>query len=216
MNLEALQTALKRYGFDETDPLTAWLNAAMHDIENDFDWPWLESASTKISPVAGTSALPLPQKVLKIISVRDVTNSKILTYMDRRQFQRDIEEPAERGPAPEVFTLNGLETVQIYPVLSVAISMEIFYQTTTDDMAIPTDEPKTGSIVWPLLSHYLIVLKAASIALLAEDEPEKSKAVKEEYEKSLEKLRKKFGERELGEPSTVQDVQGYGDTLRGY
>jgi hypothetical protein len=213
MNLESMETALRRYGFDKADPLAAWINAAMHDMETSFDWPFLESNVDDITMGVGSSTITLPAEALKIMGIRDTTNFRKLMYYDRHKFMREIEEPKEVG-LPEIYTLLNTNEVQIWRVLESAVTFEVIYQATTPDMMNPADEPTTSGNVWPVVCHYPIVQRAVAIALQAEDEEERAKSAQEQYDKSLIKLMGKFGERELDEPTTVQDVQGYGTSMR--
>lgn len=213
MTLAEMETALKRFGFDSTDPLSIWLNAAMHDVEDSFDWPWLESRVQDIVMPAGSSSLILPDSALKIIFIKDLTNQRKLEYYDRHKFAREISDPAEIG-CPEVYTLVDTTSVQIWRVLQEEITYECLFQSATPDLIFPNDEPKTGDNRWPGNVSYLIVLRAAAFALQAENEEERAKNALEQYQNSLLKLMAKFGERELDEPTTVQDVQGYGMNIR--
>lgn len=208
MILSEMETLVKRYGFDSTDPLVAWINAAMHEIENEFDWPWLES-NTEIIKVAAGGTLTLPAEALKVIGIRDTTNHSKLEYWDRHKFMRDISEPSERG-LPFCYTLLNTTEIQMWPLPEQEFSFEVVYQGKTPDLKNPGDEPTTLGNVWPSNAHYCIVERAAAIALQAEDEEERAKSAMEQFEKSLERLRKKFGERELDEPTAVADVMGYG------
>lgn len=216
MTLEEMKTALKRYGFDDTDPLAMWLNAAMHDMESDFDWPWLESELVTKNTEAGKPKLATPFSIIKVISIRDKTNQRKLQFYDQHRFFREIADPLEQGQ-PELYTLQGIEAfVHLWPIPSAVYEMEMIVQTLTGDLVNPADEPKAGTYFWPAISHYSIIMKAAAIALQAENEEERAKNALDQYDKSLERLRRKFGERELDEPTTVQDVQGYSDTMAGY
>lgn len=214
MILSEMETLLKRYGFDERDPLLAWLNAAMHEIEDDFDWPWLESNAETIKVAVGINSLALPATALKVIGIRDVTNLAKLEYWDRRKFMREISEPAERGQ-PQCYTLLNTNEVQLWPVPEQEFTYEVIFQGRTTDLANPTDEPTTQGNVWPVNAHFIIVERAAAIALQAENEEERAKSAMEQFEKSLERLRRKFGERELDEPTAVEDVMGYGSDVSG-
>ena len=127
MNLESMKTSLRRYGFNENDPLAVWLNAAMHDLESAFDWPWLESNVTTVAGKAGDSTIALPADALKIIGIRDTTNFLKLKYYERHRFMRDIEDPTEKGK-PEVYTLLNTAEIQIWRVLEAAVSFEVIYQ----------------------------------------------------------------------------------------
>lgn len=209
MNLETMETALRRFGFDKQDPLATWINAAMHDLEDCFDWPWLESKATLEAMPSGSSTITLPANALKVITIKDMTNFIKLEYYDRHKFVREIKEPEEVGQ-PTVYTLVNTTEIQVWRILQEAITFEVQYQATTPDLVLAASEPTTGTSVWPPNTHYIIVQKAAAIALQAENEEERAKNALEQYTKAVENLMRKFGERELDEPSTVQDVMGYG------
>jgi len=213
MNLETMETALRRFGFDLADPLATWINAAMHDLEESFDWPWLESKIDDIEMPKGSATITLPESCLKIIFIRDATNERKLDYYDRHRFAREINEPKEEGQA-EVYTLINTNEVQLWRVIQENITFEVMYQGKTNDLIEAPNEPTTGTSIWPSTTHYLIVLRAAAFALQAENEEERAKVALEQYEKSLLRLMGKYGERNLDEPETVQDVQGYGASLR--
>jgi hypothetical protein len=215
MTLEEMKTLLKRYGFDEKDPLTGWINAAMHDLEDDFDWPWLESNVETIKVAPKVNSLVLPAEALKVIGIRDTVNLRKLILWDRHRFMREIQEPAELG-LPEIYTLLNTTEIQLWRVPETEITFEVVFQGRTPDLGNPTDVPTTLGNVWPINAHYPIVMKAAAIALQAENEEERAKNALDQYDKSLEKLRKKFGERDLDEPQTVTDVMQYSENVRGY
>src|SRR5437868_514724 len=211
MNLGEMETALKRYGFDAGDPLAIWINAAMHELEGENDWPFLEQPPFAFNATVGVSTYNPVATGFKIYTLRDVDNQRKLVYYDRHKFARDIADTTERG-LPEIYTFAG-EKIQLWRVPEKTIAMEMVFQGAALDMKVAADEPTTvGSeaIVWPKDTHYPIVLLAASIALMAENEEERSKVAKAEYEKALMGLKAGYGERELDEPATVQDVQGYG------
>lgn len=210
MNLAEMETIVKRAGFDSGDPLRAWINAAMHDFEDNFDWPWLESERAEIVGAAGVSTIALPPDCLKIITLRDVTNKLKLKYYTMHRFVREIEDPTELGIA-EIYTLVGTNVVKLWRVLQAETKYELHYQSTTPDLVAPTDVPTSG-VVWPANTHYPIVQSAIAKALLLENEEERAKGHMDAYEKSLENLRRKFGETNLDEPQVVQDVQGYAES----
>lgn len=214
LTLEEMEVALKRYGFDDTDPLAAWLNAAMHDLEDDFDWPWLEAIPSLVTMAVGSSTITLPEDTLKIITVKDLTNLSKLKFFNRHRFAREITDSTEIG-LPEVYTLTGTNIIQIWRVLSSSVEFEIVYQARTPNLIEPEDVPTTSGNMWPANTSYPIVQRAAAIGLQTENEEERAKSAQEQFDKALERLRKKFAEQELDEPDTVQDVMEYGGT-NGY
>jgi hypothetical protein len=210
MNLLEMETVLKRYGFETADPLLAWLNAALKEVESTADWPWLEEGPVEIKVGSGSKTIILPTDIGKIMGVKDITNEFKLVYYDRRKFMRLIFDNTEEG-LPEVYTLVGLNAIQIWRVLQSETTFEVLYQGVTPKLTKAEDEPTTGTHVWPDTTHYPIVMRAASLALQAENEEERAKTAQSEYDAALLRLVGKYcGERELDEPTTVEDAQGYG------
>lgn len=216
MNLGEMETALKRFGFDTADPLAVWLNAAMHDLEDSFDWPWLESKVITENMPAKSATITLPENCLKILSIKDLTNQRKLKYWNRHKFIRDIQEPEELGLA-EVYTLINTNEIQLWRVPEVEVQWEIWYQTTTPDLVNPEEKPKSGENVWPSATGFIIVMKAAALALQAENEEERAKVCLEQYKDMRETLMRKYGQRQLDEPETVIDAMNYtSETGRGF
>jgi len=209
MQLTQLQTALMRFGFDSTDPLTIWLNAAMHTFEAAFDWPFLEANPITLTVTAGSNTIQLPADCSKVMYVKDMVQFAKLKYYDRHKFVRQINDPTDIGLA-EVYTLVSTNRMQIWRVLQTDTPFEIMYQALCPDMVNPTDMP--GSISsgpFPDIVQYAIIQMAAAIALQAENEEERADNALKQYEATLLRLMGKFSERELDEPTTVEDAQGY-------
>lgn len=208
MDLAQLQTALMRYGFDQTDPLTTWLNAAMHDFESCFDWPFLEVSPIRVPMPVGANTITLPSDCLKIMYVKDMTQFAKLKYYTRNKFVRVVSDPDDMGLA-EIYTLVNTNQIQIWRVLGSPTTFEVMYQSMCPDMVNPTDEPGTAELPFPNIVHYAIVQGAAYIALQAENEEDRATTALNQYQASLLRFMGKFGERELDEPTTVEDAQGY-------
>lgn len=208
MNLTQLQVALKRYGFDDTDPLTTWLNAAMHDFEASYDWPFLEVMPYQTVVTPGANTIVLPSDCMKVMYIKDMTSFSKLKYYERHKFIRNIQDPTDVGQA-EVYTLVGTTNLQIWRVLQLPTTFEIMYQASCPDMVNSSDVPGTTETPFPAIVQYAIVQYAAAIALQAENEEDRAKTAMQEYQATLMRLMGKFGERELDEPTTVEDAQGY-------
>jgi hypothetical protein len=211
MNFASMQTALLRYGFDVNDPVQIWLNAAMHDFEAAFDWPFLEVLPYQTTLNIGANGITLPSDAGKVIYVKDMTNLAKLKYYDRHKFVRVIQDPTDVGQA-EVYTLVGTNQLQFWRVLQSATTFEVMYQALCPDMVNPTDVPGTAETPFPEIVHYAILQCAAAIALQAENEEDRATTALQQYQASLMRFMGKFGERELDEPTTVEDEQGYGSS----
>lgn len=212
MNFGTMQTLLQRYGFDVTDPLAAWLNASKTDFAMEADWVFLEEGPTVVT-VASGNTITLPSDIQKIITLKDTTNLNKLVYWGRRQWTRTIRDEAEAG-YPEVYTLVGTNQIQLWRTPATPINYQVLYQAVSPDMVNAGDTPLSGSTAWPVATHYPIVVRAAAMALMAENEEDRAKTALGEYQSMLMNLMARFtDERELDDVDSVQDVQGYGNDM---
>ena len=213
MKVSDLKKALKRYGFDDNDPLLIWLNAAYHEIENAFQrWSFLEATE-----VGGVSLGGLPDgrftiggNVRRLVKVRDTTNEGEnqsggvdLEFWDRRKLQRDLSNLRSRG-RPEIFTIIGSSTIQVYPVPEEERTIETSYIAALSDLVNDADEPDI-----PEANHYTIVRGAAYIGLQAENEEERAASAQGQFEADLSKMIDSDQIRQVGEPPAVVDVMDY-------
>lgn len=208
-----METALQRYGFDTSDPLAVWLNAAVHDIEAMYDWPFFEEGAYQFVAQAGVQEIALPADFLKVITLWDSDHQCKLQRWDYHKFKRDIQSPLDQG-SPEIYTILNLNQIILWRVPLTNTNFELVYQATTADMVNPTDVPTSAGIAWPNIMHYPIVVRAAATALMAENEEDRAKSALDEFQRMILNCMGKFSERELDEPLTVEDAQGYaGATL---
>lgn len=198
------RTAIKRYGFDDNDPIISWLNEGMHQFEDSHDWSFLQLTTT-IATVVGDSTLVLPSTLHKVQSIRDVTGKRKLKFMTVSQFERAIDDPTVRAQ-PEFYTVTGTKTIQLYPVVDVARSFRVVYQFELTDMVLAPDAAMPG----PTRIHYPIVQGAVSIGLQAENEEDRAATAKSEFEAAIDRLWTKYSKQELDEPQQVTDVMDYG------
>lgn len=197
------KTALKRFGFDDSDPLLIWLNEGMHQLEDQHDWPFLQVVTT-IAASAGATTLVFPSALHKVQSIRDVTGKSKLEYLDVSEFEREIQDPTITG-YPIFYTITGTETVQLYPTLDIARNFRVVYQEELIDMT--TDG---STMPGPTRIHYPTVQYAAAIALQAENEEDRATSAKNEADAAVLRLWRKYSTQERDEPQQVTDVMNYG------
>lgn len=214
MIFSAMKTVLKRYGFDDNDPLAVWLNAAKDDFQTAADWPFMQDLVTGIAVAAGANAIALPADFIKPIYIRDGTTSsgmfgRKLDFRTRRQFVQEVQDPTSTG-TPQLYTIIAMSQVQIWPVPQSPMTYDLFYQSLIPDMAVDANPPQRldGTPI-PSTCHYSWVQRAASIALQAENEEERAQQAEREYQNSLLRLLGHFGEEQLDVVETVQDDQNY-------
>lgn len=199
------QTALKRFGFDDNDPLLVWMNEGMHQFEDSHDWPFLQLVTT-VATVVGDSTLVLPAALHKVVSIRDMTGFNKLQYMTITEFDREIDIPTTAG-APLFYTITGTETIQLYPVVDKVRSFRVVYQMELTDMS------STGvEMPGPTRIHYPIVQGAAAIALQAENEEDRAVNAKTQFDAAIDRLWTKYSSVELDEPQQVTDAMDYGSS----
>jgi hypothetical protein len=59
--------------------------------------------------------------------------------------------------------------------------------------------------------HWVIVFRAAAIALMAENEEERAETAMQEYATGMDRIVNAYSKRQTGRFTTVLDSQGYGD-----
>lgn len=210
MKVSQLKTLVKRYGFDDEDPILEWINAAYHEIENAYEeWSWLEGEEVKES-VSGE--FTLAASIKRMIKLRDITSELStggegtdLTFMDRRAFMRQLPNLLVTGE-PYTYTIIGSSKLQVYPVPTAQRKYRATYIKALPDLATDEDEP-----LIPVSDHYTIVRGAAYLALEAENEEERAATAQAQFESALEKMITNDSIRQIGEPGEVQDVMEYAE-----
>lgn len=208
MTRAELKTALKRYGFDDDDPLDIWINAARNELVSDLPFPVMDAEASFVT-VAGDGNLSdnLPADFLKVIALTDDTDvgdSGSLDYMDYRMFRREIPDRSTQGQ-PTIFTVRNLNNITVYPVPDRTTTWDLLYQKSvtqlTDDSHVPSE--------LPVQFHYPIVPRAAAIGLSAENEEERSEKALNDYLTGKQTIITFFSTRQGGQFESVQDVMNY-------
>jgi hypothetical protein len=212
MNLGTIKTALRRYaGVDATDPLVDWINAALHEFEEAYDWPFMEGVANQPT-VAANTQLTLPADFFKLAKAKVVTAAganvarSALTYVPRLKFEDESTfDPFSTGE-PSYYTLIGMDQMFVWPTPDGVYSIRVFYQKALADLVNDGDVPAI-----PTRYHYTIVEGAAVRALQAESEEGRSDTARSVFEDSIDRhITKLGGTRQAGEYQQTRDVMGYG------
>ncbi len=204
-----MQALLMRYGFDTSDPLALWINAAKNDFASEQNWPFNEVGPVIISMAAGTNSVTLPSDFSRPVSLKDNTNLAMLKYWEQHKFIENIQDETDTG-LPEVFTIQARQ-IQVWRVPTTSINYRLMYQADSPDLVASTDVPQTLSgNVWPEDTHYPIVLNAAFIALMAENEEERAQTAYKQYLDMKMKLMGKYNVLQNADMEATEDTQGYG------
>lgn len=152
MNLGQLRSAVRnRIGVPSTDALftdsvvNEIVNHALHSIEAEWDWPWLE-ASENIPTVNGTAAYAVSATWLRTLEVQ---------YGDYPPLERwDIAKLRAMGiPAgrPNYFAVYE-DKLQLRPVPTAVVTMTHLYIKRENDLTTDADTP-----LMPATYHWVIV-----------------------------------------------------------
>lgn len=208
MTVQELKTSLKRYGFDDADPLMVWINAAMHEIESAYEkWSFLWFEEEKET---AEKRFEITTAVNRLSKVRDITNEGVsggvgydLTYLDLRAFEREFGNLNSPGD-PEYFTILGSSKIQVYPAPAGNRKYRVTGIKELSDLVEDGEEPDI-----PTKNHYTIVRGAAYIALQAENEEERAASAQAQFESDLDKMVTNDSIRQIGEPTFVEDTADY-------
>lgn len=206
MILSEMKTALKRYGFDDSDPLTTWINWGMHDLEHDQKWTFL-AGLTSVNTVIGTSTLSLGTTIGSIVSAKINGDSDPLDFLPPSAFMRNIADFTVSGH-PSQYTRLSSGVIKLYPVPDAVYAVTFFYRGQELDLA---DASPGGTPLYiPSDMHHLIVIKAAAYGLQAENEEQRAQDALSQYTAGVSSVLAKYTDT-TDEPREVQDVMNYGD-----
>ena len=208
MNRGQIKTAVKRYGFSDSDPLDTWVTMAHHEIfmmESVVET--LLVGETTIAVPLGGSTLTLPSDFFKVVDLTDETDGVVnpLDYVSYLRFKEAYPDRTTQG-VPDVFTTVGLGTVIIQPPSDRARSIRLVYQKVEPEMTTDASTPDP----LPAKFHGAVVYKAVAIGLMAENEEERAQTAEAQFDRIMEPIVNLYSTRQAGVFSSVQDVMGYG------
>lgn len=160
MDLTALQTALReRLGIPTTDAffasgnLTSLLNAALHYIETEFDWPWLET-NESIPTVNAQQAYTTAAGAMRTVTVRNATSGVLLRELPLEE----LDFWGTPAGSPRAFARQA-SSLLLVPVPTGVESLTHRYVRSEPDLASGTDTP-----LMPASFHQSIVEYAAYLS----------------------------------------------------
>lgn len=215
MTLAQAKVLLKRYGFDDSDPLEDWLNEGQEMVEDAHDWPFLLWRDN-ITWAAGTATKTWgTQTSFKPVSLRNLDEKRKILPVSLMWFEREIEDPTKQG-SPLYYYLsksftspNSSIELTVWPVPSVSFQASLVSQL----RSLRTDQIADGdelNFPEPAL-HYPVVLAAAYTALMAENEEERAQTALAQFDNAVEQRWQRYSSTSLDEPEQVVDIMGYGD-----
>jgi hypothetical protein len=200
VNLGALKTAVKAYGFSDDDPLLTWINAALHEFEEAYPWPFLDKVGTVVT-VANLDTVALPADLFIAHKIRIPAEAETLIYVPRNQWEDEIEDHTDLG-IPSHYTLVGLTSMLLYPIPDAIYSIRVSYRRLIADLAADGDIPDI-----PTKYHYKIVYGAAAIGLKTEEDADaQAQSARSDFDSAIASAISDFTGRQSGEFDSVRSV----------
>jgi hypothetical protein len=135
MDLTAAQTELKARGGDylSNARLTTFLNDAKSELEDYWDWPWLETTTS--------GAAPLTIADLKsVLYVVDTSNLRELRGLAAADIVAELDETITTTGTPEYWWLDGTTSLKLYPA-STSAQLSVRYVKFSAELSAGTDTP---------------------------------------------------------------------------
>lgn len=136
--LSTLQTEFQARGFADMTAaadltrITRWLNDAMHDIDELYDWPYLQTSQSGATPLVFTD-------LRKIERVVDTVNDQTLPQLARGEAADWDGDLTTTGTRPMAYYLVGGTTVTLYPTSTSAV--QVLYWKFGPDLSAAGDAP---------------------------------------------------------------------------
>jgi len=134
VTLGEAQTELAGRGFDylSSSRMTIMLNNAKNALEDEFDWPWLETT------VTGTAPLTIPD-LRHVLYVQDTTLDRELVGLNATQLAVDGSDLSQTG-APTHWWLDGASTLNVWPVTT-SDQLQVRYVKYSPELSAASDTP---------------------------------------------------------------------------
>lgn len=211
MLLSEMKTALQRYGFDTTDPLTTWLNWGMKEVQKYHNWKNLELI-IPVSVGAGQPTFTITSvNAKKVITAKVRGQGDPMTEITMQAFQRSVPDSSSppSGVPAEYFVWNSDPvTLEFWltatPIANTTIELMVLLKEPDLVDSNPNDTTNYLSDDF----HPAIVLRAAVFGLQAENEEDRANAL---FSTWTDMMDKQVGDddKTIG-PLYVEDVMEYG------
>jgi hypothetical protein len=208
VDYQEIETAVKRYGFNDRDPLNTWINAAIQDVVNADNWSWLENVVGIMQPI-GQYEIELPAEMFfrKVIKMTDVTDNiwMPMDYWDVRRWYREVNS-LDAVHKSQIFT-TFTNRIVAWPTPNHIRTFDLLYRQMEPEISgdDPLEEPK----IIPHDLHFAIVQRAAAIGLMAENEEERADSAQSQFEATISRGMDTDNLKQTGEPEQVEDTAGY-------
>jgi hypothetical protein len=209
MNVAALKTIVRRYGFDDSDPLLTWLNEGMRIVEDERRWTFREKTASVVMPALGSlERASIASDLAKIRWVRSYPTGfedVKLSFREPMWLETEFGETETDVSGGTYWTWTN-DSLFVFATPEVDLPLKVRYVSLKPELTSDSDVPGL-----PQPFHYCIALAAAMIALMAENEEDRAGTAQQQLASRLDTLAANWAEREADMPTGVSDVMGYFD-----
>jgi hypothetical protein len=203
VNIGEMKTAVKRHGFDDTDPIYTWIVAAIHEFERYTRWPFLRNRAFPSTIVGDNLVTVSSEGFSRVGTVRYREEALVLSPVSPEAFEEDIDLIDQVGK-PSKWLIYSDTQIQLWPVPDDVYVLSIrFY----DKIVVPGDS-ELSAVAIPETFHYNIVQMAAAFGLDAENNEDRAATLRSEAISGFDSgISSFYGT--TGMFSQVRDTQGY-------
>ena len=166
--------------------ITDFINSAMHDADEEFDWPWME-AIEQINVTAGDNTYPVSN--YKGTTSLTLVDPPSVLYRRTWKWLQRLNTLEVEGP-PRYYT-EDIDVIYIYPYPDRAYLIDHRYKTTLTELATGTDEVES-----PDWFDRAIVSKASSYVAQKLRDSEHyqmfEKSYKDQIETAMDRVSRNF------------------------
>lgn len=204
MNLGTIKTAVKRFGFDDSDPLLDWINAAYGEFNDSMEnAPWLKGVASNTFAI-GNPIVASPTDLLLPTALLYSTASQgkpwyPVEFKSTLMYELN-EQPVETGPPCHWTTAGG--GLFVTPNPDIAYFYTLYYDAFAVPLAADVDIP-----VIPSRYHYSLVQGAASIGLDAENQEDRSQTQRTKFTDTIDRAIAKYRTTQSGRFDRVRNVR---------
>lgn len=199
MNLGEARTELAGRGFDylEASRVNTFLNDAKNTFEDAYPFPWLETSTSGASPLTIAD-------LKQVLYVVDSTNNQELVGVAASQVVAELDPSITTTTgAPDVWWLDGEETIRTYPTTAVTLSVR--YVKESPELSADSDTP-----LIPARYHQTWVDIAVIRAYMDSDNFVAALGLKQIVDVTLSQIITRYASRNAQNPG-YQTIRGYSE-----
>jgi hypothetical protein len=202
VNVGQIKTSVKRFGFEDTDPLLDWINEANAQFVEAFDWPWLKKTLFGfLTP--GTNTLPIlpPLSAMPISVVIGVNNSSVpLSYKSFTEFATTTLF-TDLG-VPRFWTKMSDTQFFVAPIPDQDYGYTMYYTAAAETFTADTDIP-----LIPLRYHFALVRGAAAIGLDTENQEDRAATQQQRFQDIIDRALTYYSSEQRGSLGRIRNVR---------